>query len=95
MSIKAGDLVMVVRLKACGHGLLGKIFEVEAIVPARGGKTMCNECGFTRYESYLACSHGWSHDTGGTYQLDRLKRIPPLDELERDQIVKELTLEQR
>jgi hypothetical protein len=77
-AIKVGDLVMVVR--ACckqQQGKLGRIFTAEPTPNAQKNSWCCDLFTGPCYFS------GW----GQWY----LKRIPPLDELERDQIVDELT----
>jgi hypothetical protein len=84
--IKVGDLVMVVRpIDCCGHTQgLGRVFIVEFL---RDGMNICMTCGHRSAYSVDA----WYLGSNLAFPLQRLKRIPPLDELERDQIVDELT----
>jgi hypothetical protein len=88
-AIQIGDFVVVVRPTPCceNHRLIGTIFQVARLVRLEG---RCNWCG-----QIPPPDHGadWdAPDSGaGGFSLSTLKRIPPLDELERDQIVKELS----
>jgi hypothetical protein len=85
-AIKVGDLVVVVRGCAyCGDESLGEIFTVARVQEAYGAMTCC---GIGAYDRDITASAG--HPDEGV-PIGMLKRIPPLDELERDQIVKELT----
>ena len=75
--IKVGDLVQVVRPTPCGHNtVVGRVFVVKSI--SRGSSF--NWC--------LSCGHRWGPEDqaeSGAYfgaSLWRLKRIPPLSELE-------------
>jgi hypothetical protein len=86
--IKVGDLVVVVR-RGCSDRHLGRIFVVQDIRPSA---IACKHCGTT---------HGFSlgmplafpdTEVNRGFEIGRLKRIKPLDELERDQIVKELSI---
>jgi hypothetical protein len=86
--IRVGDLVVVVRnsLHPCKCPVgkaLGRHFIVEEVCVT---PSMCRTCGTDFPPEMVA----W--DGRVVYELDRLKRIPPLDELERDQIVKELSV---
>ena len=80
--ISVGDLVQVVRprLRACKcadgqAGLtLGRVFVVSAI---RDNGTKCADCNVDLGTHRLAYGAG-----EGVYELERLKRIPPLSELE-------------
>jgi hypothetical protein len=86
-AIKVGDLVMVVRANPCGcEDRIGLTFKVTGLLDV----DITGLC--------LTCEHSWPSGmrtlaTGAknTVNVNRLKRIPPLDELERDQIVDELT----
>jgi hypothetical protein len=77
--------VIVKPRPCCGKGKVGKIFRVDGFSRAN----QCGDCG---------ASYPWqpsaiaSHHLHGGVTISRLKRIPPLDELERDQIVEELTV---
>ena len=80
-AIAVGDLAVVVRLTpCCGKGRLGRIVKITGFVQnGDGGK--CLGCGASRagvlmakYEGRKKRSHGFS--------VSRLKRIPPLSELE-------------
>lgn len=79
--IKVGDLVQIVRAKPCGcRNGLGAIFVVSSITTGADGH-VCRVCHFV-----------WGQDRGGVSGINgyfdfcidpkRLKRIPPLDELE-------------
>jgi hypothetical protein len=85
--IKVGDLVQVVRT-CCLETVAGKwIYQVVAIDPnpARN-RWFCDDCGQAMPMEPMA-------ESETTMQpLSWLKRIKPLDELERDQIVKELSI---
>jgi hypothetical protein len=84
--IQIGDLVMVVRpIDCCGHTQgMGRVFIVEFL---RGGPNMCGACGHQSADVVDA----WYSGSNLAFPLQRLKRLKPLDELERDQIVDELT----
>lgn len=77
--ISVGDLVMVIRhtkyanLCACPSTAIGHIFRVQDIskTPSHCGRCM---------KPYPAEWCAW--DGGVVYELTRLKRIPPLSELE-------------
>lgn len=74
--IKVGDLVVVVRLRSCcGTGRTGTIFKVDNLYQ---GRMSCLGCTTMRDDGVLARRTG---DFNG-YEISRLKRIPPLDELE-------------
>jgi hypothetical protein len=87
--IRVGDFVVVFKPTPCceNPSLIGTIFLVARLVHLEG---RCNWCGQTPPPDPGA---DWdSPDSGaGGFSLSTLKRIPPLDELERDQIVEELT----
>ena len=84
--IAPGDLVVVVKpVPCCGHsGSVGETFRVKELAHVRWH---CVRCGKVHDASLVArrVGHPW------VYLLARLKRIPPLDELERNEIVEELT----
>jgi hypothetical protein len=82
--IKVGDLVVVAKTACCSDKDLGYIFTVSRI------ETHKTECRFCHREWGLLAMAMTSNFCG--FSLQELKRIPPLDELERDQIVKELTV---
>jgi hypothetical protein len=74
--IRAGDLVMVVRGMTCCGGdteSLGKTFVVSDIYSFQG---FCMDCDAPQ----SGCAADGNADDG--FEVDRLKRIPPLDELE-------------
>jgi hypothetical protein len=85
--IKVGDLVVVVKPTPCcgNHGHIGTIFQVARLVHLEG---RCNWCGQVPPAEPGA---DWGKNDASGFSLITLKRIPPLDELERDQIVEELT----
>lgn len=74
MSIKAGDLVMVVRPSpCCGNSAeVGRIFMARRI---SSGPGYCKHCGDVRIVSYAA-----PRLTGGAIEFSRLKKIDPLAE---------------
>jgi hypothetical protein len=81
--ISVGDLVQVVFPRECGHAQkLGSVFVVGKILPTR---TACPTCSHEEMKQDCAETH-----TGGCTPLYRLKRIPPLEELEgREENLKE------
>lgn len=80
--IKVGDLVMVLRTH-CRSREEGAVMTVTNLAFPKTGT--CWGCG----KELIACAA--ELDGAGWNPLQWLRRIPPLDELERDQIVKELT----
>jgi hypothetical protein len=85
-AIKVGDLVQVIR-PGCRDAFIGRIFVVSRVGPSM---TVCVGCGTTHgYPELTPLAFPVGSNRG--FEFPRLKRIPPLDELERDQIVKELT----
>lgn len=80
--IKVGDLVWVADLPSCGcpHAL-GSIFHVTAFndAPFSG----CVHCGADRVPALAA----WGDPSGWSVEVWRLRRIPPLEEL--DEVKKE------
>jgi hypothetical protein len=85
-AIKVGDLVQVVHFCCDVDSELGVIFGVGRVY---SHTTDCHICGYT-YTGIVvrADDAGQSHGIPAHW----LKRIKPLDELERDQIVKELSI---
>jgi hypothetical protein len=86
-AIKSGDIVMVIR-DCCGHWV-GKVFTAGEDLFGEG---YCEHCNYSKIERSVK-NPEWS-EIGQIFALPAkwLKRIPPLDELERDQIVKELSI---
>ena len=82
--IKAGDLVVVLRC-CCVDEKTGHIGTVSEVFFARRA---CGKCGLNYTGIPAAFLDG---DRGHGFALSWLKRIPPLDELERDQMIEELT----
>lgn len=85
--IKAGDLVVVVRgAECCGTSkTVGAVLTVKG--PAMHKTQRCGRCGDRRLtEDDLRLSNGY------TYKPYRLKRIPPLSELEGEKRDEELTV---
>lgn len=77
MTIKAGDLVVVSRPRRCGCvGRLGKVFAVSHVHTCVGNMK-CASCGAL----YPAIAYA-QDEIGKTYDIERLKRIPPISELE-------------
>jgi hypothetical protein len=89
VAIKAGDLVAVVKPARCCSSFLGAHFTVTGFRIARAGtRWACLACGRfgTIEDDYqVADGHG---DCG--VAVERLKRIPPLDELEGEKTKEEL-----
>jgi hypothetical protein len=86
-AIQVGDLVMMVRCCCERSGLrLGEIAVAKSIYAY--GTKKCKGCGWRAEGSVFIVD--FPKDNG--LPASWLKRIPPLDELERDQIVKELSL---
>jgi hypothetical protein len=89
--IRVGDLVMIVR-SCCASASVyeGHVYSVVGF-SSRGTihNSGNNPCGYSGSET-VAILDGHSVTWGRP--LSWLKRIPPLDELERDQIVKELSV---
>ena len=76
--IKIGDLVVVVRLPSCGCAqALGEIFQVTDFVDTK--TPHCIHCQAPRPAGPAAMGS----PTGFSIELDRLKRIPPIDELDK------------
>lgn len=79
--IAVGDLVQVVRpsgCPSCGCRALGRTFLVCAITTYSGG-SYCNHCGRNLSDDVYTAAED---DSRRSYGLFRLKRIPPLSELE-------------
>ena len=88
--IKVGDLVQVVRgMPCCGKitQLMGTVFKVSALVDNEG--TTCITCGaiVKRIDPISVRGHPQF-----AFQLSRLKRIPPLSELEGERTEETLLL---
>ena len=75
--IKVGDLVMSVRSTECGCAPSGKIFRVTKIRMSTD-VWICSRC--EQEHPQEPCAEGLS--SGNMVVLRKLKRIPPLDELE-------------
>ena len=80
--IKVGDLVVVVRPRTCCGNMkaIGRLFVVQSF----GDFSWC-ECGQKQHWS-VAYLDDWYR-----CEVSRLKRIPPLSELEGEKIKEELT----
>ena len=75
--IKVGDLVMVIKATPCGCAqAIGMIYRVAKVRLCAAG-IRCVFCGSEFPEDVLA-----ENSSGSGAQPYRLKRIPPLDELE-------------
>lgn len=90
--IKVGDLVMVIRDGVpcpancdLSSDSLGHIFRVSEI---KSMLLQCTGCGTLKGVDTVACQEGSSNVV---YRLPRLKRIPPLSELESEKNKEELT----
>lgn len=78
--IKEGDLVQVVLPSRCGcNRTLGHVFIVGAIRQSPGGG-FCNYCGTDTFPSGALAAE-WP-GTDAFVELRRLKRIPPMSQLE-------------
>jgi len=78
--IKPGDLVVVVRPSLCtgANEDVGRVFRVGAVCPGEGISKHCQSCGKSHeplHMMYAEASDGW-------FPFARLKRIPPLSELD-------------
>lgn len=84
--IQAGDLVVIVKPKTCGcQEPLGHIHYVKAIMMSASGGVRCIYCGNLEPQTVVA-------DFGGiASEIYRLKRIPPLSELEGEKRDEKLT----
>ena len=84
--INVGDLVICIRGRKCGCPSVsdGVVFKVTQIAPVGGPYSGCNHPGFG---GFLAISGDRVHRV----ELCRLKRIPPLDELESEKRDEEIT----
>lgn len=96
--IKVGDLVMVVRGHSCAMELIGGVpFKVEDIAQVSGWA--CNRCNAKGNGEihFSASGHNvpkgtkllWSRGRG-YLPLAWLKRIPPIEELEREKLKEKL-----
>lgn len=83
--ISVGDLVQVIRPTSCGHDFyLGLTFRVERIT---GTVSLCEICNMQFPYSPAA----WPEGRYLAFRLGRLKRIPPLEELEGEKRDEEIT----
>jgi threonine dehydrogenase-like Zn-dependent dehydrogenase len=76
--ISAGDLVVIIKPLACGHGQTGYIFTVKELVLSAPGGGFCSQCKAIFPNQFLAARH----PDGDMTDILRLKRIPPLSEME-------------
>jgi hypothetical protein len=81
-AIKSGDLVMQVH--SCCPKFLGRIFVVSEVSVQT---FTCKRC----HPKPRTITVGYTLNIAAA-PIEWLKRIPPLDEMERDQLVKELTV---
>lgn len=89
--IKAGDLVAVVKPAACCTSGLGRIFRVVSLESKDVyGEWACRHCGAKGVSGTTNASFA-VEDGGQWHSIKRLKRIPPLDELEGVKGDKEIT----
>jgi hypothetical protein len=87
MSIKVGDLVAVIHWPCC-NGDIGLVFNVTGLKPATGVGGYCSHCG-DRSKHSTTCQNA-INAKGSIFPVHWLKRIPPLDELEKEQERKEI-----
>jgi len=74
-NISVGDLVMIVKLTpCCSNGSLGLTFVVDEISSTYCRCTYCNLRGYT-LDARIKNTNNW-------VEVQRLKKIPPLSELE-------------
>jgi hypothetical protein len=89
--IKVGDLAVIVRGNYCCNSStnIGRVVRIAeiGISPAK----WCGGCFSENDTTNYARLEGWNGDGNGWMGIYRLKRIKPLDQLERDQIVEDLT----
>jgi hypothetical protein len=85
-AIKSGDIVMVVR-DCCGRWV-GKVFTAGEDLFGEG---YCEHCKYSTNDRSVRNPEWASIGQIFAMPVKWLKRIKPLDELERDQIVDELT----
>jgi hypothetical protein len=85
--ISVGDLVAVIKPRRCGcDDSVGQIFQVEWIgVDGRPGK--CMACGSNTFQPASITA---KRVDGGYVELHRLRRIPPLSELEGERTQEEM-----
>ena len=77
--LQVGDLVMVVRATRCGcTPAIRKVFTIGALSREWAGR--CVTCGAISYPTGTLTAY-WKEEDGWL-EVDRLKRIPPLPELE-------------
>lgn len=89
--IKVGDLVQVVKWPCCGSHL-GRIFKVGAMWNGVSDVNGCWQCSFIQSAGSPVIAGEGSRDSDGfRAKIEYLKRIPPLDELERVSEREELT----
>ena len=81
--IQVGDLAMVVnpRRCSCPQNSLGRIIKVCAITPSISDNWRCPKC-WKVYKKLVGEGPSAIDENGKKRGLYRLKRIPPLDELE-------------
>ena len=89
-NIKVGDLVMVVRLrsmpcKCVSSKSLGLIFRVDSV--HEWDNTKCHACGIRFDQPAVLC---YPEQSISGFAKNRLKRIPPLNELEGEKEKKEI-----
>ena len=86
MAIKTGDLVVVVRGHECD---LGNIFRVSKMMSAPSGHWHCLQCRWGAWSDDVGCFR----DGPGGYgaPLSWLRKIDPLDELEKTEREEEIT----
>ncbi len=83
--IRAGDLVLVLR-NHCSDRYVGHVYSVLRVI---NSASYCGTCLVEMPPQQIAVLDGFRRGAG--LPLPYLKRLPPLGELERDEIVRELT----
>lgn len=81
--IQVGDFVVVVKPTKCScpQNGLGRIFKVSAINPGSSDWWFCPTCG-GKFKKLVGEGPSAVDEDGKQRGLHRLKRIPPLEELE-------------
>ena len=82
--IRVGDLVYVKSPNRCCGAHVGKTFRVLDIKNNNSSRWLCRVCsaGGELSAGGIICAFGFDNDPSLSMPLGRLKRIPPLDELE-------------
>jgi len=88
--IDVGDLVMVAKVCECGFVPRPHIFVVKEIRKPSPAGWKCWNC-----DAELKDELGANDGKPWLYPLSWLKRIPPVDEIDHEELIKEITEKQR